>query len=77
MTARIDGPADDGVVTQVDISVLVDLEADFARRVDKAWKPFQVFRSDAEVAADEARHDVWIDAHELVKRALDAARKAP
>lgn len=40
------------------------------RREDKAWKPFQVFRSDHEVELDEARHDAWMEAAKIARSAL-------
>lgn len=40
------------------------------RREDKAWKPFQVFRSDRDVELDDARHDAWTEAANIARAAL-------
>jgi hypothetical protein len=49
-----------------------DLLSEFERIADKAWMPMQVFRTNEEVAADEARHEVWTDATELVRKSTQA-----
>ena len=41
------------------------------RRESKAWKPMRVFRSDEEVALDEARHEAWTEAADIARAALE------
>lgn len=40
---------------------------DLERAENDAWNPVQLFRSDEEVWADEARHETWGKAVELVR----------
>jgi len=40
---------------------------------DREWKPMQVFRSDEQVAKDEARHELAIEIASLAREALEDA----
>lgn len=55
------------------VRVLRGALEEIIRREHKAWKPMQVFRSDEEVALDEARHETWTEAAEILRAALAEA----
>lgn len=52
------------------MSLLKDLCKELIAIEDREWKPVQVFRSDEQVAKDEARHDLAIEIAEIARRYL-------
>ena len=54
------------------IDLLTDALQEIIRREDKAWKPFQVFRSERDVELDDARHEAWTEAADIARKALGA-----
>ena len=52
------------------MSALADLCKELIAIEDREWKPVQVFRSDEQVAKDEARHDLAIEIADIARRYL-------
>jgi vacuolar-type H+-ATPase subunit H len=52
------------------LDIALDALRDILRREDKAWKPMQVFRSDEQTALDDARHEAWMEAGDIARKAL-------
>lgn len=50
--------------------VLIDFCNKLIAIEDKEWKPMQVFRSDAQVERDEARHDMAYEISEMAREVL-------
>jgi hypothetical protein len=50
---------------------LRDLCNELVRVEDREWKPVQCFRSDEQVAKDEARHELAIELADMARAILD------
>lgn len=58
-------------------SEVVEALREIIRRENKSWMPVQAFRSDDEVALDDVRHEVWIEAANIARSALASLEKQP
>lgn len=52
------------------MSALADLCRELIQIEDREWKPVQCFRSDEQVAKDEARHELAIEIADIARRYL-------
>jgi hypothetical protein len=52
------------------MTLLAELCAELIAIEDREWKPVQVFRSEEQVAKDEARHELAIEIADIARRYL-------
>jgi hypothetical protein len=52
------------------MSALANLCRELIAIEDREWKPVRVFRSDEQVARDEARHELAIEIADIARRYL-------